>query len=104
MFFFVTDNGEQGVVAVTCETAAAAAKKARALTAEGVRDVLITDADGLQHAPTDFVRLFVATARRRPPSREIATGNSTQKERPREGTFLARAPSGGGDQRVTRSS
>jgi len=35
-------------------------EKARALTAEGLRDVLITDADGLQHAPVDFDRLFVA--------------------------------------------
>jgi hypothetical protein len=34
--------------------------KARALTAEGLRDVLITDAVGLQHAPADFHRLFIA--------------------------------------------
>jgi protein-L-isoaspartate O-methyltransferase len=60
MFFVMTGNGEQGAVAVTCETAAAVSEKARALTAEGVRDVLITDADGLQHAPADFDRLFVA--------------------------------------------
>jgi protein-L-isoaspartate O-methyltransferase len=60
MFFVVTGNGEQGAVAVTCETAAAAVEKARALTAEGLKDVLITDADGLQHAPADFDRLFVA--------------------------------------------
>ncbi|MXQ11168.1 hypothetical protein [Microvirga makkahensis] len=59
MFFVVTGNGEQGAVAVTCETAAAAAEKARALTLEGMKDVLITDADGLQHAPPDFDRLFV---------------------------------------------
>ena len=59
MFFVVTGNGEQGVVAVTCETAGAAAEKARALTLEGVRDVLITDRDGQQHAPSDFDRLFV---------------------------------------------
>jgi hypothetical protein len=60
MFFVVTGNGEQGAVAVTCETAAAAVEKARALGAEGLRDILITDADGLQHAPADFDRLFVA--------------------------------------------
>jgi hypothetical protein len=62
MFFVVTGNGEQGAVAVTCETAAAAAENIRTLTAEGVREVLITDADGLQHAPADFDRLFVAAA------------------------------------------
>jgi len=62
MFFVVTGNGEQGAVAATCETAAAAAEKARALIIEGIRDVLITDADGLQHAPVDFDRLFVAAA------------------------------------------
>jgi len=61
MFFVVTGTGEQGAVAVTCETAAAAAEKARALIVEGMRDVLITDADGLQHAPSDFERLFVAS-------------------------------------------
>ena len=60
MFFVVTGNEEQGAVAVTCETAVAAVEKARALTAEGLRDVLITDADGLQRAPADFERLFVA--------------------------------------------
>lgn len=46
-------------MAATCETAAAAA---RALIIEGIKDVLITDADGLQHAPVDFDRLFVAAA------------------------------------------
>jgi protein-L-isoaspartate O-methyltransferase len=60
MFFVVTGNEEHGAVAVTCEIAAAAAEKARALMAEGLRDVLIADADGLQHAPADFDRLFVA--------------------------------------------
>ncbi len=44
MFFVVTGTGEQG---------------ARSLVLEGVRDVLIADADGLQHAPPDFDRLFV---------------------------------------------
>jgi hypothetical protein len=60
MFFVVTGHEEQGAVAVTCEAAAAAVEKARALTAEGLRDVPITDADGLQHAPADSYRLFVA--------------------------------------------
>jgi hypothetical protein len=60
MFFVVTGNEEQGAVAVTCETAAAAVEKVRALGAEGLRGILITDADGLQRAPTDFERLFVA--------------------------------------------
>jgi protein-L-isoaspartate O-methyltransferase len=49
-------------MAVTCETAAAAVEKARALGIEGARDVLIADADGVQHAPADFDRLFVAAA------------------------------------------
>jgi protein-L-isoaspartate O-methyltransferase len=62
MFFVVTGIGEQGAMAVTCETAAAAVEKARALGIEGARDVLIADADGVQHAPADFDRLFVAAA------------------------------------------
>jgi hypothetical protein len=60
MFFVVTGNAENGAVAITCDNAAAAMEKARSLIAEGVRDVLITDADGLQHVPADFDRLFVA--------------------------------------------
>ncbi len=60
MFFVVTGNAEIGAVAITCGSAAAAMEKARSLIAEGARDVLITDADGLQHAPADFDRLFVA--------------------------------------------
>ncbi|MBM1172207.1 hypothetical protein [Microvirga arabica] len=60
MFFVVTGNTGNGAVAITCDSAAAAVEKARSLIAEGVRDVLITDADGLQHAPADFDRLFVA--------------------------------------------
>jgi hypothetical protein len=49
MFFVVTGQGLNGPLAVTCETAAAAVEKARAFIADGVLDVLITDADGRQH-------------------------------------------------------
>lgn len=54
MFFVVTGKGLNGLVAVTCETAAAAVEKARALISAGVLDVLIADADGRQHLPDDF--------------------------------------------------
>jgi 3-oxoacyl-(acyl-carrier-protein) synthase len=60
MVFVVTGNAENGAVATTCESAATALEKARSLIADGARDVLITDADGLQHALADFDRLFVA--------------------------------------------
>jgi hypothetical protein len=62
MFFVVTGNGRNGAVAVTCDSAAAALEKARQLDAEGIIDLLITDADGLQHAPAEFDRLYVAQA------------------------------------------
>jgi hypothetical protein len=61
MFFVVTGQGLNGLVAVTCETAAAAVEKARALIADGVLDVLIADADGRQHPPNDFHRLLLGT-------------------------------------------
>lgn len=60
MFFVVTGNGQNGTVVVTCDSAAAALEKAHQLDTEGVIDLLITDADGLQHAPADFDRLYVA--------------------------------------------
>ena len=60
MFFVVTGNGQNGTVAVTCNSAAAALEKAHQLDRNGVVDLLITDADGLQHAPADFDRLYVA--------------------------------------------
>jgi peptidyl-tRNA hydrolase len=60
MFFIVTGNGQNGTVAVTCNSAAAALEKAHQLDRNGVIDLLITDADGLQHAPADFDRLYVA--------------------------------------------
>jgi hypothetical protein len=60
MFFVVTGNGQNGVVAVTCDSAATALKKAHQLDTDGVTDILITDADGLQHVPAEFDRLYVA--------------------------------------------
>jgi hypothetical protein len=60
MFFVVTGNGQNGTVAVTCNSSAAALEKAHQLDRNGVVDLLITDADGLQHAPADFDRLYVA--------------------------------------------
>lgn len=63
MFFVVTGNGRSGVVAVTCDSAAAALEKAHQFDTDAVIDILITDADGLQHAPAEFDRLYVARAR-----------------------------------------
>jgi protein-L-isoaspartate O-methyltransferase len=60
MFFIVTGNGQNGVVAITCDSPAAAREKARQLDTNGVTDILITDADGLQHVPAEFDRLYVA--------------------------------------------
>jgi hypothetical protein len=60
MFFVVTGNGQNGTVAVTCNAAAAALEKAHQLDTDGVIDLIITDADGLQHVPADFDRLDVA--------------------------------------------
>jgi hypothetical protein len=60
MFFVVTGNGQNGVVAITCDSPVAALEKAHQLATDGVFDILITDADGLQHAPADFDRLDVA--------------------------------------------
>jgi hypothetical protein len=62
MFFVVTGNGRNGTVAVTCESAAAALDKAHQLDTDGVTDLLITDADGLQHMPAEFDRFYVAQA------------------------------------------
>ena len=56
MFFIVTGQGETGLVSSTCDTASSALEKARSLTDQGVRDVLI-DADGQEYAPADFNRL-----------------------------------------------
>jgi NADPH-dependent curcumin reductase CurA len=61
MFFIVTGQGLNGPVAITCDTAAAAVERAHALIADGVLDVVITDADGLQHPPDDFHRLLPGT-------------------------------------------
>ena len=61
MFFVVTGQGVNGPVAVTCATAATAVEKAHDLLAAGVLDVIITDADGLQHLPDDFHRLLPET-------------------------------------------
>ena len=58
MFFIVTGQGEAGLVSSTCDTASSALEKARRLTDQGVRDVLI-DAHGQEYAPGDFSRLFV---------------------------------------------
>ncbi len=58
MFFVVTGQGLNGPVAITCDTAATAVEKAHVLIADGVLDVLIADADGLQHCPDDFHRLL----------------------------------------------
>jgi hypothetical protein len=60
MLFVVTGNGQNGTVAVTCNSAAAALEKVHQLDTDGVIDLVITDADGLQHAPADFDRLYVA--------------------------------------------
>ena len=57
MFFVVTGNGRNCTVAVTCDSAVAALAKARQLDTQG-----ITDADGLQHVPAEFDRLYVAQA------------------------------------------
>lgn len=62
MFFVVTGNGQNGAVAITCDSAAAALEKAHQLDMDGVTDILITDADGLQHVPAEFDRLYVAQA------------------------------------------
>ena len=58
MFFIVTGQGEAVLVSSTCDTAPSALEKARRLTDQGVRDVLI-DAHGQEYAPGDFNRLFV---------------------------------------------
>jgi hypothetical protein len=60
MFFVVTGKGRTGALAVTCDSAAAALETAHAFLAEGASDVVITDSDGLQHAPSLFERLVVA--------------------------------------------
>jgi len=60
MFFVVSGKGRNGDVVVTCDSAAAALEKAHQLDTKGVTDILITDADGLQHAPAEFDRLYVA--------------------------------------------
>jgi hypothetical protein len=62
MFFVVTGNGRNGTVAVTCDSAVAALAKARQLDTQGITDILITDADGLQHVPAELDRLYVAQA------------------------------------------
>jgi hypothetical protein len=62
MFFVVTGTRWNGMVAVTCDSAAAALDKAHQLDTDGVTDLLITDADGLQHVPAEFDRLYVAQA------------------------------------------
>jgi len=61
MFFVVTGQDLNGPVAVTCATAAAAVEKAHDLLADGVLDVIITDADGLQYPPDNFHRLLPGT-------------------------------------------
>jgi hypothetical protein len=65
---------ENGAVAITYESVATAVEKARTLIADGARDVLITDADGLQHAPADFDRLFVAIPAYTTPLRDASAG------------------------------
>lgn len=62
MIFIITGEGENGPVSVTCETPVAALTRARLLSDEGIRDVLI-DADGQEFAPADFNRLFVEKGR-----------------------------------------
>jgi protein-L-isoaspartate O-methyltransferase len=62
VFFVVTGNGQNGPIAVTCDSAAAALDKARQLDKAGIIDILITDADGLQRVPAEFDRLYVAQA------------------------------------------
>ena len=62
MFFVVSGRGQNGVVAVTCDSPAAASEKARQLNMDGVTDIIVTDADGLQHVPVEFDRLYVAQA------------------------------------------
>ena len=62
MFFVVSGTGQKGVVAITCDSPTAALEKAHQLDVEGIVDILITDADGLQHAPAEFDRLYVAQA------------------------------------------
>ena len=54
MFFIVTGQGLNGPVAITCATTAAAVEKAHDLLADGVLDVIITNAD-------DFQRLLPGT-------------------------------------------
>lgn len=60
MFFVVSGLGRNGTVVITCDSAAAALEKAHQLDTDGVTDILITDADGLQHAPGEFDRRYVA--------------------------------------------
>ena len=62
MIFIVTGERENGPVSVTCETPVAALTRARLLSDEGIRDVLI-DAGGQEFAPADFNRLFVKKGR-----------------------------------------
>jgi hypothetical protein len=40
----------------------AASEKARQLDMDGVTNIIVTNADGLQHAPTEFDRLYVVQA------------------------------------------
>ncbi|MCB5177535.1 hypothetical protein [Microvirga lenta] len=61
MFFVVTGQGLNGPLAITCATAASAVEKAHELLADGVLDVIVTDADGLQHPPDEFHRLLPRT-------------------------------------------
>lgn len=60
MFFVVTGDGPDGPVSSTCESAAAAHERAVTMSQNGLRDVLIADAEGRQYAPADFLRKFVA--------------------------------------------
>jgi hypothetical protein len=62
MIFIITGEGENGPVSVTCETPVAAFTRARLLSDEGIRDVLI-DAGGKEFAPAEFNRLFVKKGR-----------------------------------------
>lgn len=58
MIFIVSGQSETAPVSRTCGTAVAALEQARRLSDQGPRDVLI-DADGQEHAPADFTRLFI---------------------------------------------
>jgi hypothetical protein len=61
MPFFVTATSSESALSIQVETPAAAAAKARELSAAGMLDVLIADPKGQIYSPAEFDRLFLQT-------------------------------------------